>query len=436
MATSQINEVIQHLGRTVLLRDGAGLTDGQLLESFISRREEAAAAALVRRHGPMVWGVCRRLLRNHQDAEDAFQATFLVFLRKAASIMPREMVANWLFGVARQTALKAKQMAAKRSGRERQVIDMPEPKDIEQDRAHDLHLLLDQELSRLPDKYRAVIVLCDLEGKTRKEAAQQLGVPEGTIASRMATARTKLAKRLARHGLAVSGASLAAALSQNVASASVPTPVLASTIKAVTLVAAGQAAATGLISANVAALTEGMVKSMLLTKLKTMAASLLMLSMVTLTTAMLAWGRTGDNGNSGAKADAKPNDVEGDKEQTLTVTIKPQTKRFGAKESFKVDLRVVNSSKLPQSFQVMSCSWHEHWQSSNVQVGWQRWPCARNSPIDVKLAPGEAYEKTLSMLLVGGKPQEKVTFKMGFTPMGSKQTYWSNEVSLITVEPA
>src|ERR1700679_2162274 len=106
MATSQINEVIQHLGRTVLLWDGAGLTDGQLLESFISRREEAAAAALVRRHGPMVWGVCRRLLPGHQDAEDAFQATFLVFLRKAASIMPREMVANWLFGVARQTALK------------------------------------------------------------------------------------------------------------------------------------------------------------------------------------------------------------------------------------------------------------------------------------------------------------------------------------------
>ena len=161
MATSQINEVIQHLGRTVLLWDGAGLTDGQLLESFISRREEAAAAALVRRHGPMVWSVCRRLLSSHQDAEDAFQATFLVFLRKAASIMPREMVANWLFGVARQTALKAKQIAAKRSGRERQVIDMPEPRDIEQDRSHDLHLLLDQEVSRLPDKYRCVIVLCD-----------------------------------------------------------------------------------------------------------------------------------------------------------------------------------------------------------------------------------------------------------------------------------
>ena len=174
-------------------------------------------------------------------------------------------------------------------------------------------------MSRLPDKYRAVIVLCDLQGKTHKEAARQLGVPEGTIASRKATARTKLAKRLARHGLALGGGSLAAALSQNVASASLPTAVLSSTIKAVTLVAAGKAA-TGLISANVAALTEGVVKSMLLTKLKTMMALLLMLSMVTLTTVMvLAWGQTGpasttDKGNSGekpaAKAEDKPKDVE------------------------------------------------------------------------------------------------------------------------------
>ena len=304
MATSKMSEVIQHLRRAVLLQDGAGLTDGQLLECFISSREEAAIAALVRRHGPMVWGVCRRVLRSHHDAEDAFQATFLVLLRKAASIMPREMFANWLYGVAHQTALKARQIAAKRRGRERQVIDMPEPKGVEQDRSHDLQLVLDQELSRLPDKYRAVIVLCDLQGKTHKEAARQLGVPEGTIASRKATARTKLAKRLARHGLALGGGSLAAALSQNVASASLPTAVLSSTIKAVTLVAAGKAA-TGLISANVAALTEGVVKAMLLTKLKTMTALLLLLGMVTLTSVMvLAWGQpgpasTGDKGQIG-----------------------------------------------------------------------------------------------------------------------------------------
>src|SRR5882672_11131187 len=108
MATSEMSEVIQHLRRAVLLQEGAGLTDGRLLENYISRRDEAALAALVRRHGPLVWGVCRRVLRNYHDAEDAFQATFLVLIRKAASIASRELLANWLYGVAHQTALEAR----------------------------------------------------------------------------------------------------------------------------------------------------------------------------------------------------------------------------------------------------------------------------------------------------------------------------------------
>src|SRR5215470_16466737 len=163
MTTNQMTEVIHHLRRTVLLRDGAGLTDGQLLEGYINRRDQAALAALMRRHGPMVWGVCRRLL-DHHDAEDAFQATFLVLVRKAASIVPRQMVVNWLYGVAHQTALNARATAARRKGRERQVTEMPEPAVAEQDPWRDLQPVLDEELSRLPDKYRAVIVLCDLEG--------------------------------------------------------------------------------------------------------------------------------------------------------------------------------------------------------------------------------------------------------------------------------
>src|SRR5215204_1057771 len=108
MATSPMGEVVQHLRRTGLLRDRVGLTDGQLLEEFLGRRDEAALAVLVRRHGPMVWGVCRRVLNNYHDAEDAFQTTFLVLVRKADSVTPREMVANWLYGVAHQTALKAR----------------------------------------------------------------------------------------------------------------------------------------------------------------------------------------------------------------------------------------------------------------------------------------------------------------------------------------
>ena len=278
MATSRISEVLQHLRRAVLLPEGAGLSDGDLLEAFISRRDEAALAALVRRHGPMVWGVCRRILRSYHDAEDAFQATFLVLVRKAASVRPRDMVANWLYGVARQTALKARAAVARRQQRERQIAAMPKPAGREPDLGGDRLPLLDEELSRLPDKYRAVLVLCDLEGKTRKEAARQLRVPEGTVAGRLARARALLARRLARRGLAVSGGALAAMLSQQAAAAGLPSVVVSSTIQAAGLLAADQAAATGLISVTVARLTEGVLKAMMRTKLQTAAWKLLLVA--------------------------------------------------------------------------------------------------------------------------------------------------------------
>jgi RNA polymerase sigma factor (sigma-70 family) len=284
-----MSKVIDHLRRAVRAGGEAGLTDGQLLECFVSRRDEAAVAALVRRHGPMVWGVCRRVLRNHHDAEDAFQATFLVLVRKAGSIMPREMVANWLYGVAHRTALKARATTAKRQAREKQVNQMPEAGAVtEPGLWHDLQPLLDRELSRLPDKYRVAIVLCDLEGKTRKEVARQLKIPEGTLSSRLTTARKMLAKRLARHGVRVSGGALAAVLSHKAASACVPTPVVCSTIKAVSLVAAGTGAA-GAVSIKAAALTEGVVKAMFMTKRKIAAAALLAVGMLGLGTTVVTY---------------------------------------------------------------------------------------------------------------------------------------------------
>src|SRR5882672_3376707 len=154
MPTKGLNRVIQHLRRVVLLQDGAGLTDGQLLKSYVEHGDESAFAALVRRHGPMVWGVCRRVLGNHQDAEDAFQVCFLVLIRKAASIASKTLLANWLYGVAYQTARKARATAARRGARERQVKDMPAPAAKGDEQLHDLAPLLDQELSRLPEKYR------------------------------------------------------------------------------------------------------------------------------------------------------------------------------------------------------------------------------------------------------------------------------------------
>ncbi len=267
MAISQTNAILQYL-RDAIGQGEAEESDGELLNRFLKRREDGALAALVRRHAAMVWGVCRRLLRGHHDAEDAFQATFLVLVRKAAAIRDKELLANWLYGVAHQTAVRVRATAAQHGRRERQVIDMPEPV-VAEARGDDLLPLLDEELSRLPEKFRALIVLCDLEAKTRKEVARQLGCPEGTIASRLARARALLAKRLARRGVVASGGMLAEVLANGAATASTPVAVVAATIEAATLVAAGQRVAVGLISAKVAALTEGVVKTMLLTKLKT-----------------------------------------------------------------------------------------------------------------------------------------------------------------------
>src|ERR1700716_166905 len=144
MAPPRTDSIIQYLRREVL-RKGAGLSDSQLLESFIADRDAAAFEALVRRHGRMVHGVCVRVLRNRHDAEDAFQATFLVLAHKAASVCPREMLGNWLYGVANTTALRAKVAAARRQAREKQMIDMPEPKAAEPGQWEDLQPLLDQE---------------------------------------------------------------------------------------------------------------------------------------------------------------------------------------------------------------------------------------------------------------------------------------------------
>jgi RNA polymerase sigma factor (sigma-70 family) len=293
MANSPMSVVLQHFLASYG-PDGAGSTDGELLTRFVSSRDEAALNALVRRHASMVWGVCRRLLHCHHDAEDAFQATFLVFLRKAR-VVPRHAVANWLYGVARQTAVRLRATAAKRRLREAQRADMPEPAAAEPDRHwNDLQPLLDQELSRLPDRYRAVVVLCDLEGKTRKEAARQLDLPEGTVGSRLARARVLLAKRLTQRGVALSGGALAAMVARNAASAKVPASVVSSTIQAASLLVAGQAAATGVISAEVAALTEGVLKAMLFNNLKTAGAVLLVMVLVGLGGGGAKAFRTGD----------------------------------------------------------------------------------------------------------------------------------------------
>ena len=170
-----MNKVLDYIHRTLAPPDG-GLTDGQLLARFIASRDEPSFALLVRRHGPMVWRLCLRVLGHVQDAEDAFQAAFLVLACKAASVVKRESVGSFLYGVAYRTALDAKAINARRRSREKQVEEMPHPEVTPGDLT-DWRPWLDRELSRLPEKYRIAVILFDLEGRTRKEAARQLKVP-------------------------------------------------------------------------------------------------------------------------------------------------------------------------------------------------------------------------------------------------------------------
>jgi RNA polymerase sigma factor (sigma-70 family) len=209
------------------------------------------------------------VLQNHHDAEDAFQASFLVLARRAASVAPPEMMVNWLYGVAYQTARKARASRARKLVREKQVTEIPESAIDNRDPWRDLRPVLDQELNRLPQKYRAAIVLCDLEGKSRQEAARQLALPEGTLSGRLTRGRTMLTKRLARHGSLLSGTALAALLTQEAAaSACVPASAACSAIQAAGAFTAGQAAATVIVPAKVAALTEGVIKTMWMMKMK------------------------------------------------------------------------------------------------------------------------------------------------------------------------
>jgi RNA polymerase sigma factor (sigma-70 family) len=282
MPTSSMAPLMRQLRRTAFQSDAAALSDGQLLERFLARREEAAFEALVRRHGPMVLGVCRRILRNGHDAEDAFQATFLVLVRKAGSIAPRELVGNWLYGVAYRTALKARSMTARRRLVEAQVRDMSSSDALDAGARVDLQTRLDQELNRLPDKYRAPVILCELEGKSRRDAALQLGIAEGTLSSRLARARQMLARRLSGPNGVLSASAVSVAMATQIASAVVPAPLLAATVKAGALFALGEAA-TVVTSAKVAALTHGVLKAMFLTKLKTAMTVIVMVSMLALT---------------------------------------------------------------------------------------------------------------------------------------------------------
>jgi RNA polymerase sigma factor (sigma-70 family) len=300
MDSGPLQGLLRHLRRVVGPGD-EGRTDAQLLERFARARDEAAFELLLRRHGPMVLGVCRRVLRQEQDAEDAFQATFLTLARKAGSIGKGEALAGWLARVAYRAALRARS-AAQRCPAAGLAEPEPPAAGPAGDRVEqDVRPILDEELQRLPEKYRTPVVLCYLEGVSYEEAARRLGWPAGTVATRLRRARELLRRRLARRGLAVSAGAAVPLLTQAAAPAEVPAALLGVALDVARLGPAGGATARAL------ALSEGVCRTMVTNKLRAAAAAL------GLTVALLGAGtgvllRRAPAGGEGAPAALPPKD--------------------------------------------------------------------------------------------------------------------------------
>jgi RNA polymerase sigma factor (sigma-70 family) len=268
MRPAQLRAVLGYLHR-VANPDSGSPDDTQLLKRWRNQRDPAAFEVLVWRHGALVWNLCRRILRREQDVEDAFQATFLTFLRKADSIGQGRFLSSWLYRVAYRTALGARAASARHTGYRQLEADFLAAAANEAVAWDEVGAVLDEEVNRLPEKYRRPFVLCYLEGKTTDEAARDLGCPRGTVGTRLAWARERLRSRLTRRGLALSAPGLAALLSEKAGAASVPAALVSSTVQAAIFSAAGRAVATGVISARAVALTQGVLQAMNVAKLKT-----------------------------------------------------------------------------------------------------------------------------------------------------------------------
>src|SRR5262245_15905251 len=232
MPQEQLEPVLRHLRRVVGRGLSRQLTDGQLLQRYVAGRDGEAFATLVHRYGRLVRAVCRRVLRHDQDADDAFQATFLVFADRAGSIRKVGSVPSWLYGAAFRTAMNAKRARKRRGVEPRDCEGRAAEQPVTQAALREVQAILDDEVNRLPERQRAVFVLCCLEGKSRTEAARQLGWKEGTVSSNLARARKELLRRLARRGVTLSAALCTVELSRAAANAPVAASLVHGTIKA------------------------------------------------------------------------------------------------------------------------------------------------------------------------------------------------------------
>jgi RND family efflux transporter MFP subunit len=251
---------------------GALVSDGELLDRFVRQRDQAAFELLLWRHGPMILGVCRRLLADPHDADDAFQTTFLVLVRKAASIRRGETLGGWLYQVAHRVCLRLGAARARRAAREHPGVETLATRAVP---SQELDGVLDEEIQRLPARQRVAFILCCLEGKTGDEAAHLLGCPPGTVSSRLARARERLRSRLRRRGIIVP-AGIALAGAAEASGAALPPHLLTRTLAGAASLAAGQAA-DGIVSANILSHVEGVLRAMWFTKVKYAVCAVLLL---------------------------------------------------------------------------------------------------------------------------------------------------------------
>jgi RNA polymerase sigma-70 factor (ECF subfamily) len=358
---SPIAAVLRYLCNVGGAKACADRSDAWLLQQFVVQRDEEAFALILERHGPLVWAVCRRVLRETADAEDAFQATFLVLARKAGSVRRLEALGAWLHQVALNIARTTRTAHAQRQAHERQAAVMSEATPVDEGLLHDWQPLLHEEVDRLPQKYRVPVILCYFQGMTHDAAAGQLGWPVGTVKGRLARARDLLRTRLARRGLTLTSAGVAAALATE-ASAAVPPALLGVTLRAAVVFAVGGAVSAGVVTLAKAAL-------------QTMNATKLMLAMLVLSTvgvlggALFALGgsaREGQGGDDsrpgvvGLGAPVTPPTVDDktvvEKDGVRFELLVPQREwsipedKPGARSTIKLALRITNRTNNPLRF--------------------------------------------------------------------------------------
>jgi RNA polymerase sigma factor (sigma-70 family) len=292
MAGAPLGVVLRQLRRMFGTASAADWSDQQLLDRFITLRDQDAFAVLMERHGPLVWSTCGRLLQDFHTAEDAFQATFMILVRKAGTIRRGVTLASWLYRVAFRVALHARTKIGRLRTEPREVDTMPARSSHPAAEWNELRPVLDEEINRLPEKYRVPVVLCYLQGKTNEEAAELLGWTKGTVSGRLARAREMLRGRLSHRGITLSAIALASVVPEQAGAVGVPVALVQATLEAVTLIATGQAVAAGAISSAATALVKGVLQEMLTNKLKAIATMLLVLSVLGMGAGAVAYWST------------------------------------------------------------------------------------------------------------------------------------------------